>query len=72
MARRSPVQIRLDKLRKKAGLRKSQALTFESEKSASHDITRKGVIIPDIDYGAWSFIDQEFAPDYPGRKFDFI
>ena len=71
MARRTPVQIRLDKLRRSKGLRKKQALSFESE-AAERDTVKKNVTIPDINYGAWSFIDQEYAPDYPGRKFDFI
>lgn len=71
MARRTRVEIALDKLRKKQGLRKSQPLVFESEK-AEKDVVKQGVEIPDINYGAWSFIDQEYAPDYPGRKFDFI
>ena len=72
MARRSPVEIALAKLRKKKGLRKSQALSSESEKAAHHDNVKQGVILPDINHGGWSLIDEPYAPDYPGRKFDFI
>ena len=68
MARLTPVQRKLAKLRREKGLRKKQPLSFASR----FDKITQNVEIPDINYGAWSFIDQEYAPDYPGRKFDFI
>ena len=72
LAKLSPVQRALAKARKEKGLRKSQALTFESERAEQHDTVTQNVIIPDINYGGWSLIDEPYAPDYPGRKFDFI
>ncbi len=68
MARRTPIQIRLGKLRKAKGLRKSQPFTFKTYGTLTKDVE-----ILDMEYGSWSFIGMAMAPDYkPKRKFDFI
>lgn len=63
------VERRLNRLRRKKGLRKSQPLSFEAGKESTFT---ENVTIPDINHGAWSFIDQPTAPDYPGEKFAFL
>jgi hypothetical protein len=64
MARSSPVERRLAKLRKEQGLRPSQPLpVFDS------GVLRENQEIPDINYGAWSLIGQPTAPDYKDYHF---
>ena len=65
----TPLERRLKRLRANRGLRKSQALSFASEHEGKRT---ENVTIPDINYGAWSFIGQPTAPDYPGEKFAFL
>ena len=68
MARRSAVQRALTRLKKKKGVRKGYSLSSASR----FDNTTQGVEIPDINHGAWSYIDQPYSPDYPGKRYDFI
>ena len=66
MAALTPVQRRLAKLRKEQGLRKGQSLVSASKREQK--VTRN-VTIPDINYGAWSFIDQPPSPEYKSYEF---
>lgn len=63
------VERRLAQIRKAKGLRKSQPLVFSGERDQT---LIKGVVIPDINHGGWSFIGQPPSPTFREKSYDFL